>query len=281
MKWQPLVDQGLSLSELPEGVARYRTCVYLSDRMTLDEARAFLYNGRITCLSAAKLYGLPIVDQASVRRTHVALPRNRGLHYSLSRMMDDVVIHREAARITENPANPWVVDFRQAVIRCLACADIEQAVAIVDAVRFQRLCPVEDLRVPDDVPGARRVHEALRRSRGGVRSVLETMARLQLEDAGIESRTAVEIPGVGEVDLLIHDRLVVELDGWEFHSGKAHWLHDLERDRRLVERGFLVLRFDYDAVVSRSEVVPAVRAALSQVVARRRPPSSPGTHTRD
>ena len=72
------------------------------------------------------------------------------------------------------------------------------------------------------------------------------------------------MPGVRRVDLLIGDRLVIELDGRAFHSGE-----DFERDRRqdleLALRGYVVIRLSYRMVVHDWD---ATHRAVVEVVAR-------------
>jgi very-short-patch-repair endonuclease len=79
-------------------------------------------------------------------------------------------------------------------------------------------------------------------------SGLETIARLLFHRVRVRIRTQVRIGGVRHVDMLVGDRLVIELDGRGFHSGD-----DFDRDRRqdleLSRRGYLVVRLSYRMVV--------------------------------
>ena len=80
-------------------------------------------------------------------------------------------------------------------------------------------------------------------------SGLETIARLLLHRQHVRVRTQVLIAGVRHVDLLVGDRLILELDGRSFHSGE-----DFERDRmqdlELDLRGYLVVRLSYRMVTA-------------------------------
>jgi len=80
-------------------------------------------------------------------------------------------------------------------------------------------------------------------------SGLETIARLLLHRHHVAVRTQVWIAGVRHVDLLVGDRLILELDGRSFHSGE-----DFERDRaqdlELALRGYLVVRLSYRMVTA-------------------------------
>ena len=81
---------------------------------------------------------------------------------------------------------------------------------------------------------------------------------------GLRVRQQVQI-GVDRVDVLIGDRLVIELDGREFHDHDA----DRMRDARLSVRGYRVLRFSYWQVMNDWRAVEAsVMASIARGDAR-------------
>ena len=84
---------------------------------------------------------------------------------------------------------------------------------------------------------------------GRAQSGLETLARLRLRSRGLKIRVQVTIPPVGRVDLLVGDRLVIELDGDEWHSTREQREEDRRRDSALVARGYLVMRAGYHRVL--------------------------------
>ena len=65
---------------------------------------------------------------------------------------------------------------------------------------------------------------------------------------GLRVRQQVWIGG-RPVDALVGDRLVVQLDGYEFHSTSAQRTRDIAHDAELRLRGYTVLRFGYAQVV--------------------------------
>ena len=67
------------------------------------------------------------------------------------------------------------------------------------------------------------------------------------------------------VDALIGRRIVVQLDGWAFHSDAAQRRSDIRHDRELTAFGYVVLRFDYYDVMHNW---PRVEAELRRVIAR-------------
>jgi len=62
--------------------------------------------------------------------------------------------------------------------------------------------------------------------------------------------------GPYEVDFLWRKaKLVVELDGYAYHSDRTSFERDRRRDRELQARGYVVLRFTYREVIEEPEVV--------------------------
>lgn len=61
-------------------------------------------------------------------------------------------------------------------------------------------------------------------------------------------QSQVWIDGVGYVDLLVGDRLVIECDSAAFHEGYQSE-RDYERDQQLLRLGYLVLRLKYQHVL--------------------------------
>ncbi len=78
-------------------------------------------------------------------------------------------------------------------------------------------------------------------------------------------RRQVVIPGVGRVDFLVGERLVIEVDGREHHERTPDFERDRRRDAHLSSLGYRVLRFTYRQVF---HDWPSVEAALWAAVAR-------------
>ena len=95
-------------------------------------------------------------------------------------------------------------------------------------------------------------------------SGIETKVRLLLRARRIRFRTQAHVEGVGSVDFLVGDRLVIETDGRAFHTGPA-FEEDRRRDFELVMRGYLVLRLSYRQVIDDWD---RTRAGILALVAR-------------
>lgn len=68
--------------------------------------------------------------------------------------------------------------------------------------------------------------------------------------------------------MIILGFIVIEVDGWAFHSSKEQREKDLKRDRELLRRGYVVLRFTYDDVMNGdfAREVPVSATALRRLV---------------
>ena len=76
----------------------------------------------------------------------------------------------------------------------------------------------------------------------------------------------MRIAGVGGVDALIGDRLIVEVDGRDNHDGASMRHKDLVRDANAAMWGYVTLRFDYALIVHDWDMVErAILGALARL----------------
>jgi len=92
---------------------------------------------------------------------------------------------------------------------------------------------------------------------------------MDLHAAGLSFEDGVEIEGVGEVDLVVEGWIVVELDGYTYHCDEHQFALDRWRDRQLIARGYLPLRFTRKEVYAH-QVVPDVSKVLGRWGSARR-----------
>ncbi|MGN6744343.1 MAG: endonuclease domain-containing protein [Amnibacterium sp.] len=122
----------------------------------------------------------------------------------------------------------------------------EMTVAALDtALRLRLLREVELPALAALLPAHLRaiVAAADRRCESG----LESIARFRLQRLGLLVQPQVEIPGLGRVDLLIQGRLILELDGKEYHGGKFE--EDRRRDAVGARQRYRTLRFTWAQVL--------------------------------
>lgn len=96
-------------------------------------------------------------------------------------------------------------------------------------------------------------------------SGLESLVRLRLHLIGIRLACQVTIQGVGRVDFLAGDRLIIEVDGRLNHASAERRHNDLVRDAAASLLGYETLRFDYAQVV---HDWPSVERAILAAVDR-------------
>ena len=264
----------LAPTMLPQSIGHYRGWIYDKNSFTLHQVRAFVYNACISCVSAAQMYELPVLMEERPQKTHLSVSYNRGMHPSKLRRFDDVCIHREQF-VSDEERRTHVASIGTVLERVLVCMPLKVSLPMLDAARNRGLYDVSTLTIPPTGSRLPHLKEALSLSSDRARSILETVARLQLIDMGLTPQVGVWIEGVGEVDMIILGFIVIEVDGWAFHSSKEQREKDLKRDRELLRRGYVVLRFTYDDVMNGdfAREVPVSVTALRRLV--------PDTRTED
>lgn len=232
----------------------------------LDVMRAVRLGGRLSCLSVLKTEGLWCAPDT---RLHVRVPtaaRNLSSPYDRRVPLGrperfGVVVHRSHhASVLDEPEGP-VDGFGWALLHSITCqTKIDAIVTLDSALQQQRVSRTELEFLVAELPAKYRDYLALTDPRAA--SGLETKARLGLHRHNIASRSQVRIGTVGQVDLLVGERLVVEADGREWHTSTDAYLEDRRRDLELAERGYAVLRLSYVQVMEQWDTVIGVIRAL-------------------
>ena len=218
---------------------------------------ARIHGGLLTCQAAMHYYGLPVTQGAEQ------------IHLVVSDSGRFAAVGREVLHVDRNqsPASPTcfpVQPLPEAMARFLRChlQDDSPLIALDAALHDERVT-AEQIRNLLRGPGSARALARLDRASDRARSPLETLARMDLHAAGLSFEDGVEIEGVGEVDLVVEGWVVVELDGYTYHCDEYQFGLDRWRDRQLVARGFLPLRFTRKDVYAH-QIVPDVLRALER-----------------
>jgi very-short-patch-repair endonuclease len=150
-----------------------------------------------------------------------------------------------------------------AIASAANCLDAEGLVVALDSMLNKRMI---DMAAAKDVVASSRYARLQLAERCDARSEsgTETIIRLRLRARGIRLRSQVDIPGVGRVDFLVGDRLIIEADSREHHL--PAYQTDRTRDRVATGRGYLVIRLTYEDVVYRWD---AAFADIQSVIRRR------------
>ena len=254
-----VLDAGISVYRLRAAVARGEVERVRRNWVVTDAAprvllQAAQVSGRLTCVSAAVHRGW-WVPPGSEDATHIAVkPDARPPQGEIKTHWSKPLVPLPADRLVD--AIPDILE------RVANCLPFEQALVVWEsAMRVERKHPDAVARIAWRTPAARRLAAV---ATGQSDSGLETIFVVRLSPWGVRIRQQVSIAG-HRVDVLIGDRLVVQLDGFAFHSSPTDRQRDLEHDRELVSRGYTVLRFTYRDIVADW---PAVERVIADALAQ-------------
>ena len=206
--------------------------------------------GLLTCLSAAPGYGLWTL--APAQSMHLCLGHRAA--------PPGVAAHGRC----QHPGHPWlpVAGLADVLIHALHCLPELEALVMVQCAVGRGDISLAFLRSKLEGNRNGRARSVLDLVIPRADSLLEVLANTAFLRAGLHIRRHVEIPGVGEVDFLVEDILVVETDG-ESHLEPLQVKKDRRRNNASLVGGYLVLRFGYDVVVHHPErMIAQVLAVL-------------------
>ncbi len=211
---------------------RVRAGWYASPETPPDVISAVRAGGSVTCGTALRMRRVWTVAGP----THYRIPPHGHLRGRPG------IVHHLSGRAVDG------VDDLASALGCAArCLPRDHLVCAIDSALHQQLISPSQLHIALDSTRGRRM---LALVDGRAESGLETLARLRLRGRGLRVRAQVRIAGVGRVDLVVGDRLVIELDGDEWHSTAQQREHDRRRDAALVALGYLVMRAGYHRVMA-------------------------------
>jgi very-short-patch-repair endonuclease len=210
--------------------------------------------GLLTCISAAPGYGLWTLVPAS--RLHLSVG-HRGTP-------PGSVPHGRC----RHPRHPWLplAGLADVLIHALRCLPEREALVMVQCAAGRGDISLAFLRGKLGGNRNARARSVLDLVIPRADSLLEVLANTVFFRAGLQVRRHVEIPGVGEVDFLVEDCLIVETDG-ESHLEPRQVKKDRRRNNASQVGGYLVLRFGYDLVVHHPE---QMLAQVLEVLEQRR-----------
>ncbi|WP_284984894.1 type IV toxin-antitoxin system AbiEi family antitoxin domain-containing protein [Arthrobacter sp. efr-133-TYG-118] len=209
-------------------------------------------NGVLTCVSAARFYNLWQLNKPGGVQGRGSSQRPGALHLSCGsgQARDGVVDHARCTH-TGHPYLP-VAGLADVLIHALRCRPELESLVIAQSAVSRGLITTGFLRgkLPGNRNGAARAVLDLVLPRAD--SLLEVLAHTHFVRAGLRVRMHVGLAGVGEVDCLINECLVVELDG-RTHLEARQVKKDRYRDNASMRGGLLALRYYYEDVVYRPE----------------------------
>jgi very-short-patch-repair endonuclease len=203
--------------------------------------------GRLACRSALALRGVWVLDDHAL---HIEVQRTSSRLKGMPGAREQTITAHwrlDGRSLRADGAQP-VASLIEALECLRQCGSFEDLVCALDSALNLRLI------------GLARAEKVLAQT--GIldrasESGLETLTRIRLARLGIRCRSQVSIAGLARVDLVIGDRLIVELDGAQWHDNPAQIARDRDRDAALTAIGFRLLRFGFLQVVNDWPLVEA------------------------
>lgn len=216
---------------------------------------AVRHHGLLTCLSAAPAYELWTLKQAST------------LHLCRTHPVPTPGVKEHGRPI--HPRHAWlpVAGLADVLLHGMRCLP-----------ELESLVMVQSATGRGDISLGFLYARAVGRRNGKVRqvldlvipradSLLEVLANTHFARAGLRVRRHVFIQGVGEVDFLVEECLVVETDGSTHFEPRAV-KKDQRRNNKSILGGYLVLRYYYEDVVHSPDAMMAEVLAVLELKRR-------------
>ena len=262
-----LYEGGFTRNDIRRAVSRgallrVRQGWYAPPGIQPELIQAARVGGRLTCLSGIRSHGLWTYPTTSL---HVAVTEHAcrlRQPTDMRKRLDRSAAVRTHWRQDEPSGSRLLLDPVECLSDLLRCQHPEVAISAADSALHQGVVALPQwLGLLAQLPKAlvRLLPAPDARSESGI----ESLTRIRLAKYRLPIRSQVNIPGVGRVDFLIGERLVVEVDGAEYHTDPVQFEADRRRDAVLSRLNYRVLRFSYRQVMFRwHEVEAAVLAAV-------------------
>ncbi len=207
-----------------------------ADLVTAAEA-----GGRVSCVSLARARGWWMPEEVDPH-LHLHLIPGSGS----ARLPDDWpgVLHWSKPIVPSGRRLTATVE--DALAQIAVCVPFDTALVLWESAARKESLATEALRnVRWTSRAARELAEAVT---GLSDSGLETLVVVPLRRWGLHVRQQVVLAR-RPVDVLVGDRLVLQIDGFEHHSSSAQRSSDIAHDAELRLRGYTVLRISYSQIV--------------------------------
>ncbi|MBN9154170.1 MAG: DUF559 domain-containing protein [Microbacterium sp.] len=222
--------------------------------------RAAELGTRVDCISLLRLCGVFVWESP---RLHVQAAHGAS---RLPARPRDVVCHWRSA-----PADDGVLaDLIDALVQSIRCHSPRAAIATLDSAWHLGLVSARDIdEVFDRLPRRFQPLRGLLDPRG--ESGPESLVRLMLRILGCSFDLQVTISGVGRVDFVVEDWLIIECDSEAHHSSWAARKRDARRDLVAAGLGYASIRLMAEDILYRpDDVQNALREILTSPARRPR-----------
>ncbi|WP_460567358.1 DUF559 domain-containing protein [Humibacter soli] len=263
--------RSLTLAVRGGGLQRLRRDHYALPTLESQVGEAVRVGGRISCVTALRSYGVFAFDNSALH-VHVDREASR-LRSPKSRRAPLTKVNRGSTVLHWSPlvdphgGDEHRIGLRDALAHTVMCQDPRHAIASLDNALHLGL--IDD----DDVSA---IFAHLPNKYGWMRAKLnplaeagqETELRLLVEAAGYRYQIQQNLPGLGRVDLVVEDVLVVEADSRAHHDGWEHHVRDRRRDLIAAQLGYASLRPAYQHTMYEPDLVTQSIVALVTALTR-------------
>jgi hypothetical protein len=236
--------ESIEAGVLDASVQRIARGVYAlpdADPLLMHAARHHAVPGCVTAAAAAGLWVVSTPDVPHLAARH-------------GRRIPGCVVHRGSVP-------PTYLDVVCQALRCLPPLD---GLVIAESAVKKGLIQLPVLRERFPALREKSILCLVARIRPQSGSIIETMARYLLEEAGLTVEIQVKIPGMGHLDLLVDGLLGIETDGFDHHSSRSAYREDRRRWNVTVVRGVPTLRVTFEMLAGKpQEFVLMVQRALA------------------
>ncbi|MBP2411818.1 very-short-patch-repair endonuclease [Arthrobacter stackebrandtii] len=207
------------------------------------DVRLAQHQARRACFSQAEELGLWVVkppDQPHVATAH-------------GRPVPGCVVHKISGV-------PTLFDILR---QCVQCGTEVEALAVLESAVVLKRCTIPELRAA--FAGRQRANgrAIIDMIDPQSMSIVETLARYYLRQAGYNVQSQFHVRNMGHVDLLIEGLLGLETDGAAYHNNPTAWEEDLVRNNLMMIEGLPCLRVSARLVLTNPEIMLRwVRQAL-------------------
>jgi REase_MTES_1575/Transcriptional regulator, AbiEi antitoxin len=253
-EWQQILGSSLAVAGL-----------VITPQVRDRAAQLVVPNSILAGPSAARTWQVSVPDE----RPYLYVGRSGGSRLPGVRLLYETPDRRDVSLYQGLPT----MSRQTAVVDCLRILPEPAALALADRAFQQRWLALEDLvaraQARVGLPGAPQLRRLVGKVSGGARSAAERLLHKLFRqsgptgwDANAEIRDSAGVIGVVDVAFR-RVRLVIEIDGWAFHSTPERFQRDRQRQSRLTAAGWTVLRFTWRDLTERPEqVVETVRRLL-------------------
>ncbi|THG32297.1 endonuclease domain-containing protein [Naasia lichenicola] len=236
-------------------MTRPRIGVYALPSLSRSERHALQHGGRLGCVSVAASYGLWTMPFDG---DHLSVPPD--FHAFDHAACTGVTVHWSGGQAFGRHRRR--LPLGDAIRDIGRCQGPEGALVVIESAMHpsRRMVGEYELNLLRELwPEGRDVLDFVDTKAD---SGLESLMRWRLHRMGIPARSQHRIEGVGRVDLLVGDRLVIELDG-ATHGDPAGVSNDRRRDAVSTAAGYRTERYGYQQVLFGW---PQIEAAILAII---------------